>query len=67
MYAGTHGYLDTVPVEQVQAYEKQLLAFLHAQHAKALEELQQANELTEELEQKMVQILEEFKTVFKEA
>lgn len=67
LYAGTHGYLDTVPVEQVQAYEKQLLAFLHAQHAKALEELQQANELTEELEQKMVQILEEFKTVFKEA
>lgn len=65
LYAGTHGYLDSIRVEDVQAYEKQLLAFMYAEHSTVLKELQNQNEWTEELEKKVVDALEKFKTVFK--
>lgn len=67
LYAGTHGYLDAIAVEQVQAYEKQVLAFMHAEYPSVLEELQNNNEWTETLEKKVVDALEKFKTVFKTA
>ena len=67
LYAGTHGYLDTIQVEEVQAYEKQVLAFMRTEYPAVLEELQKQNEWTEELEKKVVDALEKFKTVFKAA
>lgn len=67
LYAGVHGYLDTVEVSDVGEYEKQLLAYVHAQHAGALDALQNSNELTQEVEEKVVAALEGFKTVFKPA
>ena len=67
LYAGTHGYLDGIGVEDVQAYEKQVLAFMQAQHADVLKELQENNEWTEDLEKKVGAALEEFKTLFKAA
>ena len=48
-------------------YEKQLLAFVRAKRADVLETLNQANELTKEVEEKIVSALDEFKTVFKPA
>lgn len=67
LYAGTHGYLDTVEVEDVLAYEKQLLAYMHTEQVEVLEALQEATELTEEVEQKIIRALDAFKTVFKPA
>ena len=67
LYAGTHGYLDSIRVEDVQAYEKQVLAFMRAEYPSVLEELQNKNEWTEELEKKVADVLEKFKTVFKAA
>lgn len=67
LYAGTHGYLDSIAVEQVQTYEKQVLAFMYAEHADVLKELQDNNEWTEALEKEVADALEKFKTVFKAA
>lgn len=65
LYAGTHGYLDSVEVSDVLSYEKQLLAYAHAEKQAVLQELNTRNELTGEIEKQLVELLEQFKTVFK--
>jgi len=67
LYAGTHGYLDNVKVEDVLLYEKQLLAYMRAEKQDVLDLLQASQELTEEVEQKIVGVLDSFQTVFKPA
>ena len=65
LYAGTHGYLDTVEVSDVLEYEKQLLAYARAERPDVLDMLNASVELTQEVEEKMVRALDAFKTVFK--
>lgn len=65
LYAGVHGYLDTVEVTDVLSYEKQLLAYARAERADVLAELNASNELTKELEEKVISLLDAFKSVFK--
>ena len=65
LYAGTHGYLDELSVADVLPYEKQLLAYVRAEQQDVLKELNTSNELTEQLEKKIVGVLNQFKTVFK--
>lgn len=65
LYAGVHGYLDSVEVTDVLSYEKQLLAYARAERADVLEELNSSNELTKELEEKVTGLLDAFKSVFK--
>lgn len=65
LYAGTHGYLDTIAVSEVLAYEQQLLSYARTEGAKTLEALNEANELSQELEEKIITLLNQFKTVFK--
>ncbi len=65
LFAGVNGYLDSVEVADVREYEKQLLAFVHAEKASLLEELNSANELSKELDEKLRAALDEFTTIFK--
>lgn len=65
LYAGVHGYLDTVEVTDVLSYEKQLLAYARAERADVLDELNASNELTKELEEKVIGLLDAFRSVFK--
>lgn len=67
LYAGVHGYLDGVEVADVLSYEKQLLAYARSERADVLDELNASNELTKELEEKVVGLLDAFKSVFKAA
>lgn len=65
LFAGVNGYLDSVEVEDVREYEKQLLAFVHAEQKTLLDELNAANELTKDLEEKVRDALDAFKNIFK--
>ncbi len=67
LYAGTHGYLDALEVQDVLRYEKELLAYVRAQEQDVLDTLNQSLELTQEVEEKIVNVLDHFKTVFKPA
>ena len=67
LYAGTHGYLDPIEVSDVLRYEKELLAYMRAEGKEVLEALNHAAELTPDVEEKIVQALDHFKTVFKPA
>ncbi len=61
IYAGTHGILDDVRVEDVKEFEKTLLEWLRENRAELLEELKSKAELTSEMEQKLKTTLREFK------
>lgn len=65
LFAGVNGYLDSVEVEDVREYEKQLLAFVRAEQNTLLDELNAANELTKDLEEKVRAALDAFKSIFK--
>lgn len=65
LFAGVNGYLDSVEVEDVREYEKQLLAFVRGEQKTLLDELNAANELTKELEEKVRAALDAFKNIFK--
>ena len=65
LFAGVNGYLDAVEVSDVHEYEKQLLAYVRAEQTALLDELNSADELSKELDEKIRKALDTFKTIFK--
>jgi F-type H+-transporting ATPase subunit alpha len=59
IYAGTNGYLDEIPVDQVKKFQTEFLAFLAAQHANVLEQL--SKEITPDAEETLKRLLSSFK------
>ncbi len=49
IYAGTGGFVDTVPVKQVQEWEAKFLQFMHDQKPEVRQELADKKELTDEI------------------
>ena len=49
IYAGTKGYLDNVPVNEVQEWEKDMQAFMRSNKQAVLDELEQKQQLDDEL------------------
>ena len=60
IYAGTQGYFDKVPVNQVAAKEQELLDFFRATHQDILETLTETGALSDDLEAKLKAALSEF-------
>jgi len=50
IHAGTNGFLDTVPVAKVQAFEHDYLLFLHAERPDLIEQIGKAPKLTDEVD-----------------
>ena len=63
VWAGTHGYLDKIPLEQVHAFEEGLLNHLH-QSSDVLETLASDGQLTDEVEAQLKAGVEEFYASF---
>ncbi len=53
IYAGTRGHLDKIPANQVQAWEKQFLTFIHHQKQEIWNEINQKKDLSDDLVQKI--------------
>jgi F-type H+-transporting ATPase subunit alpha len=64
LYAGTRGFLDTIPVEKVLAYEAQMLSFVERKYPEIFAELKEKNFIGDDLDAKMKKALEEFAEVF---
>ena len=45
IYAGTQGYLDKIPVNQVHEFEQNFLQFMNDSHPELLEEIEKTGEL----------------------
>ncbi len=60
IFAGTRGYLDDVPANQVSAAEKEMLQFMREQKSEIRDKLIETAALDEELEEALKAALDEF-------
>ena len=61
IYAGTRGYLDDVPVSEIQKFEQELYVFLENERPEVLQAIKTEKKLTDEIEGKLKEALETFK------
>ncbi|MDH7972602.1 F0F1 ATP synthase subunit alpha [Sphingomonas sp. AR_OL41] len=64
IFAGTNGYLDTVPVDAVVRYEQAMLADLRANHADVLKTIRDTKDLGDEAKAKLKSALDAFAKTF---
>jgi len=60
IYAGTNGYLDSLPVNKVTEYEREMLTYLHSEHADVLAEIRDTGKFEGETPKKLASALAEF-------
>jgi F-type H+-transporting ATPase subunit alpha len=65
LFAGTRGYLDKVPRNQVLAWQDRYLEFMHAQHKDVVEALKKDRKLTDALQEKLTAATKAFGDQFK--
>jgi F-type H+-transporting ATPase subunit alpha len=65
LFAGTNGYLDDSPVDQVSRYEKEFLELMELKYNDILESINSTGDLNAESNDKMKKILEDFTQSFK--
>ena len=61
IYAGTNGYLDTVPVEAVREYEQELLRFVDENHPGLWKAFAEEKQLSDKLKGQIESVLEAFR------
>ncbi|WP_017931656.1 F0F1 ATP synthase subunit alpha [Robiginitomaculum antarcticum] len=64
IYAGTRGYLDKIAVGDIQKYEAELLAHLHAEHDAILSDIATQKKLTDDIENRLKTVLDSFTANF---
>jgi F-type H+/Na+-transporting ATPase subunit alpha len=65
MFSGTNGFLDEIPIEQVQRFEQELLEMMDLKHADLLADIAMKQALTDDLTDRLKTILAEFTSSFK--
>jgi len=64
LYAGVRGFVDKYPVESIKDYEKQLLSFVDGKYQDVMKEIDEKQELSPELDNRIKDMLTEFDSVF---
>ena len=65
IFAGAQGFLDSLPLNKVLVFEKALLKHFHDEFPEIVEELERKGVLSDELAEKMAEIVKNFKANFK--
>ena len=65
IYAGVNGYMDTVPLDKVRAYEQGLLALLKSKHAAILKDIREKKILSDETKAKLDAAVKEYAANFR--
>ena len=65
IYAGTRGYLDKIPVVDVQRWEAEFLQHVRTSHASILEEIKSKGDMPEEVENQLKQVIVDFTSKFR--
>lgn len=60
IFAGINGFLDSIPVQSIAAYERQLLNYMESSHKKILNEIATGKKMTAEFQAELKKSLEEF-------
>jgi len=61
IYAAVNGYCDSVPVEKIQQFEKDLIAYMMKEGKDVLDAIRDTGDLNAETEEKLKKVIEEFK------
>ncbi|MBW2544076.1 MAG: F0F1 ATP synthase subunit alpha [Deltaproteobacteria bacterium] len=64
LYAGVRGFVDKYPLESLKDYEKELLSFVDSKHPDVMKEIDEKQELSPELDNRIKDMLTEFDSVF---
>ncbi len=64
IYAGTRGHLDKIPANQVPAWEKQFLTFMHQQKQEIWDAMNDKKDLTDEIAQSIENAIKEFQAQY---
>jgi len=64
IYVGTRGHLDKIPAGEVQAWEKQFLAFIHEQKNELWQSLNEKREMTDEITRNIESAIKEFQAQY---
>lgn len=64
IFAGTHGYLDKLPLDKVKAYETQVFEFIEKKYPAVFDEIVKSGKLDDSTKEKLVSALKEFEGVF---
>ncbi|MEO1041295.1 MAG: F0F1 ATP synthase subunit alpha [Pseudomonadota bacterium] len=64
IFAGTRGYLDKIETAQVGKFEDEFLRHMHSQHEEVLTGIRDQKKLTDDLEKKLIEILDAFSKNF---
>ena len=64
LYLGTRGHLDTVPIGDVRRFEQEFLDHVRRQHEGILAEIRDTGKLSDELVERIEQVVAEFKKAF---
>ncbi|WP_375290544.1 F0F1 ATP synthase subunit alpha [Qipengyuania sp.] len=64
IYAGTNGYLDTVPTNRVTDYEEQMLSYMRHEHADVLATIRDTGKFEDDTRDKVKSALETFAKQF---
>ncbi|AOW06573.1 P-loop containing nucleoside triphosphate hydrolase protein [Yarrowia lipolytica] len=60
IYAGVNGYIDNIPVKQVEKFEAEFVSYLHANESDLLKDIAATGELSKENLEKLKSITENF-------
>lgn len=67
IYAGTRGYLDDIPVNEVQKWEKEFLQFVHDRKSDLWDQLNEKRDIDDAVESGIKSAIEEFNGQYKPA
>jgi F-type H+-transporting ATPase subunit alpha len=65
IFAGTNGYLDEIPLDQVKRFEMELLDLMDVKHTAVLEEIAMKKDLTDTITENLHSVLKDFTASFK--
>ena len=60
IYAGVDGYVDPIPVKDVQRFESELLRFMRAEHQDVLDDIRDKREISKETGDKLKVTVDKF-------
>ncbi len=65
IFAGTNGYLDPIPVDDVKRFERELLSLMDLKYADVLKEIADSKDLSAQTTERLNTILKDFSASFK--
>ncbi|MBI2644943.1 F0F1 ATP synthase subunit alpha [Candidatus Uhrbacteria bacterium] len=64
LYAAVNGYCDSVPVEKIPQFEKDLIAYMAREGKDVFSAIEQTGDMSKEIEEKLKELMVQYKKIF---